>query len=157
MRACALAQALSLAGLAGLTRPARAGVRSESLLRDEWAGPSKKTWIATAKRVMAEVLKVDGLKYWFGVVVPNKSWGHELVVSYNTHIHHKDNLVSIQKKLAAGEYAHPVEWENAVRIVFRNAFVFNKRGTEERILEIAEAGSHVFETQLARLKVSSLY
>ena len=120
-------------------------------LTTEWVSLQNRTWIQTAKKVMSKVLKVPNIKTWFGVAVPNSQWSEGLTQSYNQFIFHKQNLGSIEKALAGGLYAHPVAWENAVRTVFRNAFVFNKPGTDG-VLEIAAAGSEVFESNIAKLK-----
>jgi hypothetical protein len=61
-------------------------------------------------------------------------WGPELVASYNTHIHHKDNLVSIQKKLAAGEYA--VYFGHALGLTFASQMTKMEQARADKLKKL---------------------
>lgn len=156
-----------------------------SLVASEWLSHGQdRSWVKSAFEVIKKAkLAHKDVKTYFCRPVPIMSgkdkWNDSLVLNYNSIILHKMDLGTIEAKLKEGGFASPAVWENvrqaecgslrlakdaltlcpqAMRSVFRNSFVFNRRGDpiSDVVLDAAEAASTSFELEMLRLKGVSI-
>lgn len=71
------------------------------------------------------------------------------IPDYPKVVKHPMDLGTVKSNLKNSEYLSPAEFISDVRMIFRNAYVYNKGGTD--VWNSAEKLSRVFETELVRL------
>jgi hypothetical protein len=127
-----------------------AAIESGSLLASEWlSSASDRGWVKAANEVLKRLRRAHkDASYWFGTPVP------PAVSDYHKIIFHPMDLTTVETKLKDGGFATPDEWIAAVRTIFRNCFVYNRRDdpTGAKVLAIAEVVSAAFEKELLRMR-----
>lgn len=73
------------------------------------------------------------------------------IPDYPVIIKHPMDLKTIEGKLLDGHIESPDEFVALVRTVFRNAYVYNKKGDPSGVRECAEKLSQAFEKELTKL------
>jgi bromodomain-containing factor 1 len=111
----------------------------------EWKAEFKDTmWYKACSKILKTLKKNKRDVGPFLVPVDPK-----LVPDYHKVIKHPMDLGTIEKKLEGGEYTHPNQFVGDVRLVFRNAYVYNKDVTI--VWGMAERLSLTFEAEMWKL------
>jgi hypothetical protein len=115
----------------------------------EWNLPTNQTlWYKTCTKLLEQIVKDK----WAGPFKFPVDPVALQILDYPDVVKHPMDFNTIKTKLKAGEYSHPSQFISDMRLVFRNAYVYNKPTTD--VWKMAERLSMNFEMELANLRIA---
>lgn len=112
----------------------------------EWELPyNQTTWYKTCMKLLEQILRDK----WAGPFKAAVDPVALKIPDYYTVIKHPMDLGTVKSRLKNQEYHSPGDFASDVRLVFRNAYVYNKPIHD--VWKMAEKLSKTFETELGKL------
>jgi len=113
----------------------------------EWNLPiNQTTWFKTCSKLLDTLVKDK----WSAPFKYPVDYVALQILDYPNVVKHMMDFNTIKTKLKNSEYTLPTQFVSDMRLVFRNAYVYNKPNTD--VWKMAEKLSIMFETDLANLR-----